>query len=67
MTYVPPTTPNLGLSLPSPDAPSQREDVTRMAAAITGLDAAVAAQSEGVALAQAAAEDAEILALALGS
>lgn len=36
--YTPPTTPHLGLPLPSPDAPSQLEDVARVAAALRGLD-----------------------------
>ena len=38
MTYAPPTTVHLGLPLPSPDAPSQRTDVERIAMALEGLD-----------------------------
>lgn len=48
--YTPPTTAHLGLPLPSPDAPSQREDVTRIAGAITGLDAFLTANRPGLAL-----------------
>lgn len=39
--YAPPTSPHLGLPLPSPDAPSQRADVERIAAALGKLDEAV--------------------------
>lgn len=49
---VPPVTPHLGLPLPSPDAPSQRQDVQRIAQALTKLDEAI--------------EDLETLTLALG-
>lgn len=46
------TTPHLGLPLPSPDAPSQRDDVAKMRTAFEMIDAALA--------------DLEILTLALG-
>lgn len=42
--YTPPTTPHLGLPLPSPDAPSQRADVERVALALTLVDAALERQ-----------------------
>lgn len=50
--YMPPVTPHLGLPLPSPAASSQREEVRRIAASLTGLDRAV--------------DDLELLILALG-
>jgi len=43
--YAPPITAHLGLPLPSPDAPDQRQDVGRIGAALTGLDAAAGAQA----------------------
>ncbi|MCW2248696.1 hypothetical protein M2352_004356 [Azospirillum fermentarium] len=58
--YTSPVTPHLGLPLPSPDAPSQREDVARITAALTGVDthaAAVDSRLSAVDAALAAADD----------
>lgn len=50
--YQPDTTPYLAIPLPSPDAPSQRDDVARIREALIRIDEAI--------------EDQEILSLALG-
>jgi len=42
--YTPPTTAHLGLPLPSRDAPSQRDDIDRVAGALELLDADAARQ-----------------------